>query len=755
MHFPFVKTKTKYFLSYLSVFLLTLFLFIFVFQMNINILQKNLYEQNEGNLQQSQQLIEDRLNEVTSMLNLIATDTSIQLLMTSTNPIQGIDVQNTLDFVSARKQLASYMITNSFIDQILLYNPEEDYCISPYSIHLTMESASWEYNFEIMKLNIRDLQEQMQQELTFMTIQDSYNPQEQYLMISKEISNYQHQAYAIIFINTKKILPFFQYANHTGNFYLYNENGELLISSVADNIPDWKTIAQNPDSQNSWHQDDYVSAQVVSPTNQFTYVSILPTEQIFQDVYALENTTFLILIAAFAVVACFSLALSKMNYKPLANLVQTISQYQHSPTVKIQNEWAFISEHIQSSASMSREQEHIRTYLQTSLYSQLLYGHFQTPNDLKNFIEAFPVTITEHSGYRVLIGRFGFYEFHKMEKPLEAIWNLKQMVKKWLAENLQNSLIILEPSYNHIVMLFDAQELNVQELEAQLKQLSQQVSNTPQAFSRFAISESISSLTDLSKGYEHAMSALGHREMEEHSPLITFDSEKVMDMETAYFPPVLQIKLTHAVTCCNEQELSEIFQDIFEKNFDHRSLSDTALHFLYFNLCACLLDVSAKLSSIPQKLTESMQQCFHIREVSPYHFQKIRECFTDIVPLFEEQSRSITASIPQQILQYIQENLHSPEFCLTMVAEEFALSEPYISTLVKEQTGVSFIQFVTEKRMEYAFQLLKSNQYSISEIAEKTGYHSVNSFRKAFKKITGQTPSDYLAQRRSPNSTSV
>ncbi len=753
MHFPFVKTKTKYFLSYLSVFLLTLCLFIFVFQMNINILRKNLYEQNERSLQQSQQLIEDRLNEVTSMLNLITTDTKIQLLMSSSNPIRGIDIENTLDFVSARKQLASYMITNSFIDQILLYNPQEDYCISPYSIHLSMESASWEYNFEIMKLNIRDLQEQMQQQLTFTTIQDSYNPQEEYLMISKEISQYQNQAYAIIFINTKKILPFFSNASNTGNFYLYGKEGELLVSSVTDDIPDLETVIQNQNSQNAWHQDDYISAQVVSLRNQFTYVSILPTEQILEDVYDLEHTTFLILIATFAVVACFSLALSRMNYKPLANLVQTISQYQHSSTVKIQNEWAFISEHIHTSASFSQEQEHIRTYLQTGFYSQLLYGQFQTPKELQNFIAAFPVTIAEHSGYRVLIGRFGFREFHKMEKPLEAIWNLKQIVKKWLAENIKDSLIILEPSYNHIVMLFDSQELNIQQLEGQLRQLSQEVSNTPQAFSRFAISEPIPSLTDLSKGYEHAMAALGHREIEEHSSLITFDSEKVMDMETAYFPPVLQIKLTHAVTCCNEQELSEIFQEIFEKNFDRRSLSDTAIHLLYFNLCACLLDVSTKLSSIPQELTESMQQCFHIREVSPYHFQKIKECFTDIVPLFAEQSRSFTASIPQQILQYIQENLHSPEFCLTMVAEEFSLSEPYISTLVKEQTGTSFIQFVTEKRMEYAVQLLKSNQYSISEIAEKTGYHSVNSFRKAFKKITGQIPSDYLPQRHSSNET--
>lgn len=739
----FSKTQTRYFFSYLSIFLITFFLFILIFQMSTDILRKNLYQQNQGNLQQTQQLIEERLDETMNILNLITTDSGIQSLMMSPNPIRQAHAENTLDFVSARKQLASYVIINSFIDQILLYNPQEDYCISPYSIHLTMQSASWEYNFETMKLNIRDLQEQMKQELTFMTIQDHYNPQEQYLMISKTISHYPSESYAIIFVNTKKILPFFQTANNPGNYYIYNEDGTLLFSRVTDDIPNLETVLQNQDSESFWRRYDYVSAKVVSPDNQFSYISILPTEQILQDLYTLEHTSFLILGLTFGIVACISFALSRLNYRPLAKLVQVISQYQPAASIKSKNEWTLILEHIDTSASNSKEQERIRDYLQTNLYSQLLYGHFQTPEELQNYLATFPVSIAEHSGYRVLVGRFGFRDFQKMETSLDTVWNLKQTVKDWLSANLTEAIIILEPSYNHIVILLDSKTSDLKKLEEQIQQLSRKVSEIPRAYSRFAISEPISALTDLSVGYEHAMTALEHRETEDHSLLITFDADKVMNTETAYFPPVLQIKLTHAVTCCDQTEVEEIFEEIYEKNFETRTLPDTEMHLLYFNLCACLLDLSNKLSSMPHDAAEIIQQCFYIREVSPVHLQKLKLCFMAMIPLFAKQSSTITESIPQQILQFIQDNLHSPDLCLTMIAQEFSLSEPYISSLVKEQAGMSFIQFVTEKRMEYAVNLIHSGQYTIAEIAEKTGYHSVNSFRKAFKKITGHAPSDY------------
>lgn len=71
------------------------------------------------------------------------------------------------------------------------------------------------------------------------------------------------------------------------------------------------------------------------------------------------------------------------------------------------------------------------------------------------------------------------------------------------------------------------------------------------------------------------------------------------------------------------------------------------------------------------------------------------------------------------------------------------ISPGYFSTIFKQYTGISFIDYVTEVRIDEAKKLLKESNYKIYQIAQMTGYENAYYFSKVFKKVTGITPKEF------------
>ncbi len=95
----------------------------------------------------------------------------------------------------------------------------------------------------------------------------------------------------------------------------------------------------------------------------------------------------------------------------------------------------------------------------------------------------------------------------------------------------------------------------------------------------------------------------------------------------------------------------------------------------------------------------------------------------------------------QEILNYIQTNYRTVS--LKDLSEKFYLSAPYLSKYIKEKTGRTFTDIVTELRMQHACNMLKMTGNSVEQIAEDAGYPSVEHFTRQFKKIYGETPAAY------------
>lgn len=93
------------------------------------------------------------------------------------------------------------------------------------------------------------------------------------------------------------------------------------------------------------------------------------------------------------------------------------------------------------------------------------------------------------------------------------------------------------------------------------------------------------------------------------------------------------------------------------------------------------------------------------------------------------------------LLRYMQE--HYKTLTLKQLADFFNYSERQLQRIIKAYTGMNFSQNIQKMKMKQAANLLKSNELSVVEIAERTGYNDISNFRHIFKNYYHMTPKEY------------
>lgn len=99
-------------------------------------------------------------------------------------------------------------------------------------------------------------------------------------------------------------------------------------------------------------------------------------------------------------------------------------------------------------------------------------------------------------------------------------------------------------------------------------------------------------------------------------------------------------------------------------------------------------------------------------------------------------------------IRYIQ-NHYSEPLQIEDIARYIGLNRSYLSTLFKEHTGQSPLKYLQTFRLTKAAHLLSMTQLSIASIAFSCGYQTPESFCKAFRQLTGLSPSKYRIQEQS------
>jgi AraC-like DNA-binding protein/ligand-binding sensor protein len=86
------------------------------------------------------------------------------------------------------------------------------------------------------------------------------------------------------------------------------------------------------------------------------------------------------------------------------------------------------------------------------------------------------------------------------------------------------------------------------------------------------------------------------------------------------------------------------------------------------------------------------------------------------------------------------------DISLTQVAQAVNTSTFYFCKMFKKFTGINFTDYVSRVRIENAKNLLLNPNLRVSEIAYEVGFQSLTHFNRVFKKVIGQSPTEYRSQ---------
>ena len=86
---------------------------------------------------------------------------------------------------------------------------------------------------------------------------------------------------------------------------------------------------------------------------------------------------------------------------------------------------------------------------------------------------------------------------------------------------------------------------------------------------------------------------------------------------------------------------------------------------------------------------------------------------------------------------------YSEDLSLPRIAKIFNTSHFYFCKVFKQATRLSFIQFLSRVRIESSTKLLTNPQLRVSEVAYAAGFQSLNDFARVFRRILGQSPTEY------------
>ncbi|WP_041694989.1 helix-turn-helix transcriptional regulator [Alicyclobacillus acidocaldarius] len=109
-----------------------------------------------------------------------------------------------------------------------------------------------------------------------------------------------------------------------------------------------------------------------------------------------------------------------------------------------------------------------------------------------------------------------------------------------------------------------------------------------------------------------------------------------------------------------------------------------------------------------------------------------------------QESPADLANPIESAIAYIEEHFHEP-ISLQEVAERVYLSPSYFSRLFKSEVGTTFIDYLTQYRIQKSKMLLRVTSLPIEIIANNTGFSNSSYFSTTFKRIVGRTPSEYRA----------
>ena len=192
----------------------------------------------------------------------------------------------------------------------------------------------------------------------------------------------------------------------------------------------------------------------------------------------------------------------------------------------------------------------------------------------------------------------------------------------------------------------------------------------------------------------------------------------------------------------SREELNDYLSDVFER-MEQEQMSSAVMSFTLSQMVTAVMRIVYAVAeesaaeefqkNVPLFLNEAKEGKDVLRE------RYINFCLS-ARDLISEQRKKSSTQLCDKAREIIEKNYMNQDLSLGYVSNEIAVSPNYLSALIKKATGSTFVDLLSQKRIEVAKELLMCTDKKIREIAGECGYSDQHYFSYCFKKYTGMSP---------------
>ncbi|MGG1515620.1 AraC family transcriptional regulator [Paenibacillus oryzisoli] len=172
-----------------------------------------------------------------------------------------------------------------------------------------------------------------------------------------------------------------------------------------------------------------------------------------------------------------------------------------------------------------------------------------------------------------------------------------------------------------------------------------------------------------------------------------------------------------------------------QMSYEEKMLLVQAEHSASSSLWLTLLDQVAPGKPIFPDLLKSIAYSLLV-SIPPHYLDA-----TQVMPT-ELSTRTPSSMLVKQATLFVRDNL-GEKLLARHVANYLHISERHLARIFQGEFGETFGSYLRKERVNLAAELLNSHQFSIKEIAERTGFGTVHYFTRVFSEEIGMTPARY------------
>lgn len=213
-----------------------------------------------------------------------------------------------------------------------------------------------------------------------------------------------------------------------------------------------------------------------------------------------------------------------------------------------------------------------------------------------------------------------------------------------------------------------------------------------------------------------------------------------------WYPNKAQLRLVETVLQGNTNALEPVVREVeahlrqVQSSSDHRQF-----RFSLYSVIHDMLLITDRLS-LPNVHWE-INRMLHYGDMDDF-IQQLSAFCTQAALQVRSSKEEQQDKLLGDILQYIDAHYADQDISLAAIAERFELTPSTLSRLFSQYNRIRFIDYLSDKRMEKAAELLSGTELSVKEIVARVGYIDVSSFTRKFTQTYKTSPGKYRKEKR-------